>query len=516
MSYSNSSNTANLNSNPPAFTNIFRQSNVTKSKPIPTNYTNVSSNSRQVEANNFYLNPKLDDDLYSETNYDPPSTKNKYKYSSTNHRRQDSYDQNDKANSSPLSKTPDSTTDIGNWIDVPDSGIGGGGSSGIGGGGSVGTIGDSDPEMVESNNQSINHDDELENDWVEEELDSAQSVLVQSNEMSSAHSNYQRHRYVEDYTTKRLKTFVATTLHNEQAYLDKISKLLSFRTFLQENFNGSQTDINVLFTDIFSIYKSHEVVCLKLQNFLDSFSDLTQPHVNNNSSNLLIKETFLSSALQLLANIMMASFPVYLEFVENYSRSMSLLSKLEKAGISSGLLSLSKRKSFLDCQSDFNNKLIASGISAGSIKKSDKKSLFGFNKASNKVQGTGGEFNLYYNEKSENERLDVGRYFTEEILHRPTKLHLFIYSLKEECLRAAQELPINTTNSLRSNIKSMFDNIESKEMRDKIFEQIKLNIMPKEARKHEDVVELSESNNERKLRHLILYGDCLVCCRLKK
>ncbi len=514
MSSSNPTNTTNSNTNPPPFTSIFRQANLTKSKPIPTSYINTNNNNRQFETNNFYLNPKLDDDLYSETNYDPPLTKIKYKSNSTNHRRQGSYDTNNtnhQASNSPLSKTPDSSTDIGNWIDVPDSGIGGG-SSGIGGGGSVGTIGDSDHEMVESNNQSINHDDELENDWAEEELDSPQSVLVQGNEINLASNNnrnYQPHHYVEDFTTRRLKTFVATTLHNEQAYLDKIFKLLSFRTYLDENFNGSQTDINVLFTDIFSIYKSHEVVCLKLQDFLDSFSDLTQPHVNNNSSNLLIKETFLSSALQLLANIMMASFPVYLEFVENYSRSMSLLSKLEKVGMSSGLLSLSKRKSFLDCQNDFNNKLLTN-------KKSDKKSLFSFNRA-NKTQGSGGsEFNLYYNEKMENDRLDVGRYFTEEILHRPTKLHLFIYSLKEECLRAAQELPISTTNGLRSNIESMFDNEESKKMRDKIFEQIKLNIMPKEARKHEDVVELCESNNERKLRHLILYGDCLVCCRLKK
>lgn len=552
MSSSNNNDSRDTDNNLPAFTNIFRQANLSKPEPIPetpqhTNYSKnnnsnrynqhlrqsciITSNTDNTHFENFYLNPKhLEDEMYTtEQNYDPPLKNNKTKETNTNsssanyfHHRHNSYEgvignrNHSNHSNSPLSKTPDSSTDIGNWIDVPDSGIGGGGSSGIGGGGSVGTIGDSDHEMIESNNQSINHDDELENDWVEEELDSPQNVIIPTANDHRYHPQ-QRQQHVEDYTTRRLKTFVATTLHNEQAYLDKISKLLSFRTYLEENFNGSQTDINVLFADIFQIYKSHEVVCIKLQDFLGSFSDLSyQSHTNNNSSNHFIKETFLASALQLLANITMASFPVYLEFVENYPRSMSLLGKLEKnnTGLTSGLLNLSKRKGFLDCQNDFNNKVLNNKNSG---KDKGKSSFFNFNRR-REAFNKDNEFNLYYNDSklNEKEQIDVGKLFAEEILQRPTKLFMFIHSLKDECLRAAQELPNKSSNGLKSNLNTMLDNEESKSLRDKIFEQIKLNIMPKEARKHEDVVELDENRNERKLRHLILYGDCLVCCRLKK
>ena len=561
--------------NLPAFTNIFRQQTVSKSKPIPTNYKsniNYISQSRltrtrapisqQDSFESFYFNPKLEDELYAD-NYDPPCIKHKHKSLYNQNQRNNSYEKisssntnnnlntNDTnhrrlSNSSPLSKTPDSSTDIGNWIDIPDSGkyyyffkiyfaflviswyifdgkhiiklhnqsntqlkgIGGGGSSGIGGGGSVGTIGDSDHEMIESNNQSINHDDELENDWAVEELDSIQTLLL-------TNDNQSPQKQIEDYTTKRLKTFVATTLHNEYAYLDKISKLRCFHAYLQENFNGSQTDINILFSEILNIFKSHQIVVFKLQDFLESFNDLSRPHIKNQSSNLFIKETFLTSALQLLANITTASFEVYLEFVENYPRSMSLLNKLENShsSLKSGLLQLTKRKSFIDCQNDFNNKV----LNHKSLKNEKKSSFFNFNSKKRDAFNTD-EFDLYYNNSkaAENEQIDTAKIFTEEILHRPTKLFLFIHSLKDECLNAAKELPLSSSNGLRSNIKSMFDNEESKNLRDKVFEQIKLNIMPKEARKHEDVVELTESNNERKLRHLILYGDCLVCCRLKK
>ena len=362
--------------------------------------------------------------------------------------------------------------------------------------------------MVESNNQSINHDEEL--DWAEEELDSAQTVLITSGMSSDSNSNLNPTGNVEDFTTKRLKTFVATTLHNEHVYLDKIGKLLNFRIYLEDNFSGSQTDINVLFSDIFQIYKIHEVVAIKLQEYLDSFSELSRSHTTNNQSNALIKEKFLSSALQLLANIMEISFPVYLEFVENYPRSMSLLNKLEKqqASLTAGLLS--KRKPFLDCQADFNTKSMNNKL----MPPKDKRTFF-----HTKKQATNNsEFSLYYDtsRKPLDDKIDVAKLFSEEILRRPSKLFLFIHSLKDECMLAANELSVSSSNGLRSNIKSMFDNEESKVLRDKVFEQIKLNIMPKEARKHEDVVELCENNNERKLRHLILYGDCLVCCRLKK
>lgn len=138
-------------SNLPAFTNIFRQQNITKSKAIPTNYkyhNNYISQSpssraraplsKQDSFESFYLNPKLEDELYVD-NYDPPSTKHKHKsFYNNQHQAHSSYetisssnasknnlDNNNSrrlSNSSPLSKTPDSSTDIGNWIDIPDSG----------------------------------------------------------------------------------------------------------------------------------------------------------------------------------------------------------------------------------------------------------------------------------------------------------------------------------------------------------------------------------------------------------
>ena len=389
-----------------------------------------------------------------------------------------------------MSKTPDSSGDIGNWIDVPDSGLG---SSGLGAGDSVGTIGDSDDhDMGESNNQSINHD---ESDSADEESTKKYKI----NQLAIA---------AEDNTTKRLKTFVATTLSNEKAYLNKLARLLSFKKYLEENYSGSFNELSVLFSDIVQIYKIHDVVALKLQDYLDSFSDLQQRQLSDsklNDNNALIKETFLSSALQLLANIMEISFPVYLEFVQNYPRSLSILNKLEKQAVSTGLLS--KRKSFIDCQADFNNKLLNTNNKL-------KRNILS---SPTKFKSVKDEFNLYASDSKKNEdKIDTAKLFSEEILLRPTILFMLINSLKEECILAAQDLPPSSSNALKTNIKSMFDNETSKKLRDKVFEQIKLNRMPKEARKHEDVVELCERNNERKLRHLILYGDCLVCCRLKK
>jgi hypothetical protein len=295
----------------------------------------------------------------------------------------------------------------------------------------------------------------------------------------------------EDFTTKRLKKFVATTLDNEQVYLNKLGRLLNFKNYLEENYSGSFNELNVLFSDIIQIYRIHDVVALKLQEYLDSFTDLQQKQNTNklNDNNALIKEKFLSSALQLLANIMEISFPVYLEFVQNYPRSLSILNKLEKQSAASGLLS--KRRSFLDCQADFNNKLLS-----GKVISRD-------NNNNSKL-------------KKSDEKIDTAKLFSEEILLRPTILFMLINSLKEECMLAANELPPSSSNYLKANINSMFDNENSKKLRDKVFETIKLNRMPKEARKHEDVVELCERNNERKLRHLILYGDCLACCRIKK
>jgi hypothetical protein len=144
--------------------------------------------------------------------------------------------------------------------------------------------------------------------------------------------------------------------------------------------------------------------------------------------------------------------------------------------------------------------------------------IYNNNNSSNLSSQTSSDMlNIYYNDNNKyEEEFDLTKIFTEDILRRPTKLFEFIISLKDECILAANDLPNNSCTNLKENIKSLFDNKSSKTMREHVFNEINRNIMPKEIRKHEDVVELSEQTRERKLRHLILYGDCLVCCRLKK
>ena len=234
------------------------------------------------------------------------------------------------------------------------------------------------------------------------------------------------------------------------------------------------------------------------------------------SSNSLMKESFLSSALQLLANIMEISFPVYLEFLKNYSKAMTILNKLEEKQASASSRttnsSMNKTKSFLDCQVEFNRIIQKEGAN-----KDRHASRFKKIHSQSGPHAAKDPYDIYYNDEKKSEEIfDLTKIFAEEILRRPTKLFEFIYSLKEECILASNELPNNYSSVLQSNIKSLFENESSKSLREKVFDEINRNIMPKEVRKNEDVVELIESNNDRKIRHLILFGDCLVCCRIKK
>jgi hypothetical protein len=219
------------------------------------------------------------------------------------------------------------------------------------------------------------------------------TAMHQQNTLNSSAANFSQlslfdEKY-DDYTTKRLKTFVKTTLHNERVYLSKVRRLLDLKQYLEENFNGSQTDLIVLFTGIQEIYKAHDVVASKLDDYLNSISDLSSVVSHNSNSNnsslataVQMKESFLANALQLLANIMEISFPVYFDFLKNYPKAMTILNKLEthpqnnnnnnKSQSSSNDILLnddisvsstansssSKRKTFQECKNDFNSKLI--------------------------------------------------------------------------------------------------------------------------------------------------------------
>ncbi len=154
-------------------------------------------------------------------------------------------------------------------------------SSGVGTG-SIGTLGDSsDHELLESSATGFSSNGlEDESNGEEDQLDVSYSASASA--FSSSHANQMVanaaslsiQEMLDDNTTKRLKTFVATTLHNELIYLDKLSKLLGFKHFLEDNFNGSLADINVLFSGIPQIYTTHDIVASKLQEYFNSIKDL--------------------------------------------------------------------------------------------------------------------------------------------------------------------------------------------------------------------------------------------------
>ena len=135
--------------------------------------------------------------------------------------------------------------------------------------------GDSDHEALESSATGLSGsgsngglDEESANDD-DDDTDSASQHAAWANGPAAAES--------DDFTTKRLKTFVATTLHNERVYLEKLSRLLSFKSYLEECFGGgggSQADISVLFSGVQQIYTTHDIVASKLQSYLNSLTDL--------------------------------------------------------------------------------------------------------------------------------------------------------------------------------------------------------------------------------------------------
>lgn len=78
----------------------------------------------------------------------------------------------------------------------------------------------------------------------------------------------------DNYTNKRLHAFITTTLHFEHVYLAKLQRLLAFKLYLEEFYSGSQADVSVIFIGIAQIRATHETVARKLQDYLESLSDL--------------------------------------------------------------------------------------------------------------------------------------------------------------------------------------------------------------------------------------------------
>lgn len=495
---------------------------IARDNPSKSLHKNINRHTIAIPANenyeNLYAVTKMNEDNSTSRNV----SSNRAIPNAPALKSQNSFDNNP----SPLSKTPDSNNE--NWLTLSDIAMGKNrDQSGNRNSGNM-EAENSDHELLESSATGLSGSG---SNGVEGD-ESADDDLDSTNASLSGTGGFVSSEDPDDSTTKRLKTFVATTLHNEHIYLDKLTKLLNFKAYLEQNFNGSQADINVLFSGIQQVYTTHDIVASKLQEYLSSLSDLltissssnntsnNSPSTNNkmtkqhsSSPSSFMKESFLSSALQLLANIMEISFPVYLEFLKNYSKSMTILNKLEKESTISSR-STNSRKTFMECQLEYD-KMLRGELSVSKEKKgflSKLGKLYSQNNSSTKDP-----YSIYYNDvKKSEDTFDLTRIFAEEILRRPTKLFEFIYSLKEECILASNELPDNYSQSLQSNIKSLFENESSKSLREKVFDEINRNIMPKEVRKNEDVVELIENTSERKIRHLVLYGDCLVCCRIKK
>jgi hypothetical protein len=133
---------------------------------------------------------------------------------------------------------------------------------------------DSDHEMLESTNSGATaiSDDDLD------PVSSVSSGVPKFN-LFGADSGF------DDYTSKRLQAFIATTLHFEHVYLAKLQRLLGFKQYLDENYSGSQADVSVIFSGIGQIRTTHEIVAEKLQDYLDSLSDLLSGKSSSDNAN---------------------------------------------------------------------------------------------------------------------------------------------------------------------------------------------------------------------------------------
>jgi hypothetical protein len=129
------------------------------------------------------------------------------------------------------------------------------------------------------------------------------------------------------------------------------------------------------------------------------------------------------------------------------------------------------------------------------------------------------EYEFFQNIYTNNELCDTAQIFSNDLLNHPLLLVRHWLSLKDECLyfiRFSKTNEYKNETELNQRIKKLFyDNQEYNSLKDEIFCKVDRVLLPNRIRKNEDVVELCE-NGEKKLRHLILFGDCLICCRFKK
>lgn len=410
-----------------------------------TEYPPLANTHKQLQR----LPNKKQEDTNSIEDYDYLYTQSSVKLNSLNIPIGKNDYSNRSTNASPLSKTPDSNYDteqLGLWSSMID--------------------------LAHTNKQNhlsnTSESEILEDDSCEDE-----------DEYTSVNNEP---KWSKTIIQQRLETFKTNILNNESQFLYKLKYLKNFRLYLEENFiiNGlSQADINILFANTQDIFKCHQEFQNKIQQF-ELYND-------NFDDSYLNDEYILFNLLKILNSMLINSFTIYLEFLNNFPKVMNLLNKLEND--LNVMYFLNKhnnhRKSFHDCERDFFQNQIESDIA-----------LFSNISQSNKMT------------------LNVTQIFNYELLRRPIKLVEYQMFLKEEFNFYLHENKPKQ-NDFLTQFKIYFDNVELKNLKEEIFSRIDRNVLPSKIRKNEDVVELCD-NSERKLRHLVLFGDCLVCCRIKK
>jgi hypothetical protein len=283
----------------------------------------------------------------------------------------------------------------------------------------------------------------------------------------------------ESIIQQRLKIFIKSIINSESIYLNKLKNLMSFRKFLENNCtltDLTQYDVQILFSNVEQLYTIHERFFDKLIQINRKVSSVAN---KDNREFILLIDCFDSFECMLhecLKN--------YLSFLNSYTKAMTILNKFEKQkndfriqNHARILAATNKRKSFIECEH---------------------------------------EFSVLINDDNN----DMSKIYSEDLLRRPLKLVEYLMSLKEECHNFIRHKNYRIVqyelNELNNRMRSLFENMELKQLKEEILSKIDKNVLPTKVRINNDVVELCEPSNERKLRHLILFGDCLVCCKVKR
>ena len=288
---------------------------------------------------------------------------------------------------------------------------------------------------------------------------------------------------------KHINEFLSLIIAKEKPFNAKLTYLVKFRQDLEKNCTeASNADLNVLFTHVEQLLEQQTLFISELKNLLMEV-------LRNDLLTLLLK------ALSVFGNMLILSLKLYCEFLDNYPKAMVILNKFQSdSNKMNQIFNNIRQSNHHDINEHKNNNL-------NKIRKS-------FIECEN-------EFfkNIYSNHELSN----TAQIFSNDLLNHPLDLVKHSLSLKEECSYFIKMVKIQNKwtefrgeNELNSMIKQWFDcNKDYNDLKEEIFTKIDRILLPNHIRKNDDVVELTEKN-DKKLRHLVLYSDCLICCAIKK